>query len=126
MTLTTTTARQCASLLLGHAALLCSKCCATTAGSGKPRAGSCFGAVCRVPVRPQVLDEKRSAARFGVPVGALVTPVPSCEGLAPLPLVRGRAPVVCSECGAFVNLYCKVPPRRAPHRRVTCSQWCHL
>jgi len=62
-----------------------------------------------------VLNEKRSAARFGVPVGALVTPVPSCEGLSPLPLVRGRAPLVCSECGAFVNLYCKVPPCCAPH-----------
>ena len=70
-----------------------------------------------------MLNEKRSAARFGVPVGALVTPVPSAAGLPALPRVQGRAPVVCSECGAFAHLYCKAStgPGACGCRVASCS-----
>ena len=53
----------------------------------------------------QVLSKRLAAAATGVPLGALVTPLP--RGAPPPPLVR-RPPVTCAACGAVLNPYCKV------------------
>lgn len=52
-------------------------------------------------------SSKRSAGSMGVPLGALLTPLP--VGAPPPPLLP-RRPTCCDRCRAFVNLYCRVSP----------------
>ena len=51
---------------------------------------------------------------MGVPLGALVTPLPQAgdSGFTAPPRVR-RPPVTCNACGAFLNLYCRVSSTRS-------------
>ena len=53
----------------------------------------------------QALTVKRSAAKTGIPLGMLITAVPSED--VRLPAVN-RAPVTCSGCRASANKFSKV------------------
>ncbi|KAK9807565.1 hypothetical protein WJX72_002839 [[Myrmecia] bisecta] len=65
-----------------------------------------------------VLNERHASSSLGIPLGALVTPLP--EGASP-PLLR-RPPVCCSQCGAAINAYSAVDRRRATWQCGFCSQ----
>ena len=49
--------------------------------------------------------EKGGAEARGIPLGALVTPLPVG---GPAPPVLPRQPTSCRQCGAYVNCYCEV------------------
>ena len=71
--------------------------------TSKPRST----ALAKYAARVQVLGQgsQRSKGSMGVPVGALLTPLPVG---APPPVLLPRRPTSCDRCRAFVNLYCKV------------------
>lgn len=52
----------------------------------------------------QVLSRKLAAAAVGIPLGALVTPLPPDGPAIPH---ADRPPVICAACGGFLNPYCK-------------------
>ena len=52
----------------------------------------------------QVLSRKLVAAAVGIPLGALVTPLPPDGPAIPH---ADRPPVICAACGGFLNPYCK-------------------
>lgn len=56
----------------------------------------------------QVLGRPAAAAAVGVPLGALITPLPPAD-VASIPVVQ-RQPVTCSVCGSFLNMYSYVRP----------------
>jgi hypothetical protein len=60
----------------------------------------------------QVLNERHSSSRLGLPLGGIVTPVPVGT---PAPSAAQHTPVRCAGCGSFVNLYSNVRcPSRTP------------
>lgn len=59
----------------------------------------------------QVLSRRLAAAAVGIPLGALVTPLP--PGRPDVPRAD-RPPVICASCGGFLNPYCKA----------SCFLWC--
>lgn len=56
----------------------------------------------------QVLSKNLAAAAVGIPLGALVTPLP--PDAPPIPRVD-RPPIICAACGGFLNPYNKVSAR---------------
>jgi hypothetical protein len=63
----------------------------------------------------QILNERYSASRGGIPLGAIVTPLPDFR--APVPVIR-RLPASCPNCCSVINSYCKViPPPPRPRGR---------
>eukprot|EP00884_Botryococcus_braunii_P000594 jgi/Botrbrau1/10535/Bobra.7_1s0015.1 len=67
---------------------------------------------------PTVLNERNVSQNMGIPVGAIITPVPDME--RPPPRVA-RRPICCTHCGAAANLYCKVDLREGAWECLFCG-----
>lgn len=71
----------------------------------------------------QVLNERHVAQNMGIPVGAVITPVPYLE--RPPPRVP-RRPICCTHCGAAANLYCKVRSYSYPNPLPAAKLYCKV
>lgn len=66
-----------------------------------------------------VLNEKNAARTLGLPLGCLVTPVPSAALQLP---VSGSPAAACFSCGANLNVHCKIDPRTGSWQCCFCKQ----